>query len=93
MTQNLFMGTDFPELVAARDFDQFVQAVTITYKNVLATQPTRRMTGIAKEISKIKPDLIGLQEATILRTVITTLPATPATHIEFDMLSCVVALR
>ena len=51
------------------------------------------MTGIAKEIAKNKPNLIGLQEATILRTGISTLPITPATHIEFDMLSCVVARR
>ena len=87
MTQNLFMGTDFPELVAAKNFDEFVQAVTITYQNVLATLPTKRMAGIAQEIAKVKPDLIGLQEAAIVRTGITTLPATPATHIEFDMLS------
>ena len=49
MRQNLFMGTDFPELVAARSFDEFVQAVTTTYQNVLAALPTKRMAGIAQD--------------------------------------------
>ncbi len=31
MTQNLFMGTDFPELVAARTPEEFFKAVTTTY--------------------------------------------------------------
>ncbi len=86
MTQNLFMGTEFPELAAAKNYDDFVHAVTITYRNVLATLPIQRMVRIALEIAKHKPDLIGLQEAAIIRTVMTTYPATPATHIELDML-------
>lgn len=86
MTQNLFMGTDFPELAAARTFDEFVQAVTITYRNVLATQPAQRMAAIAQEIAKLKPDLVGLQEASIIRTGPSTFPVTVATHVEIDML-------
>ncbi len=86
MTQNLFMGTDFPELTAVRNFDEFVQAVTITYRNILATQPKQRMAAIAQEIAKLKPDLIGLQEASILRTGPTNFPATVAIHVEVDML-------
>jgi endonuclease/exonuclease/phosphatase family metal-dependent hydrolase len=82
MTQNLFMGTDFPELVAARTPEEFIQAVTTTYQNVLATRPAERMAAIAREIAKLKPDLVGLQEAAILRTG----SAPPATHVEFDML-------
>jgi len=82
MTQNLFMGTDFPELVAARTLDEFVKAVTTTYNNVLATRPAERMAAIAREIARLKPDLVGLQEAVILRTGNTP----PATDIVFDML-------
>lgn len=81
MTQNLFMGTDFPELIAAQTPEQFVQAVTTTYNNVLATQPDERMVAIASEIANLKPDLVGLQEAAILRT-----GTSPATDVQFDML-------
>jgi hypothetical protein len=82
MTQNLFMGTDFPELVAARTPEEFFQAVTTTYNNVLATKPAERMAAIAREIARLQPDLVGLQEAAILRTG----RAPPATNVEFDML-------
>jgi endonuclease/exonuclease/phosphatase family metal-dependent hydrolase len=91
MTQNLFMGTDFPELVAARTPEEFFQAVTTTYQNVLGTKPAIRMAAVAREIARLKPDLIGLQEAAIVRTGITTDPTTPATHIEFDMLQILVS--
>lgn len=82
MSQNLFMGTDFPELTAARSLPEFIQAVTITYQNVLATRPAERMATIAKEITNLQPDFVGLQEAAILRTG----AAPPATTVEFDML-------
>lgn len=82
MTQNLFMGTDFPELLAAQTLPEFIQAVTTTYQNVLATRPAERMAAVAREIARLKPDLVGLQEATILRTG----NAPPATNVEFDML-------
>lgn len=91
MTQNLFLGTDFSELTAARNFEEFVQAVMLTYQNVLATQPTQRMAAIAQEIAKLKPDLVGLQEAAIVRTGPTTFPATTATYIEIDMLDSLLA--
>ncbi len=82
MTQNLFMGTDFPELVAARTPEEFFKAVTTTYNNVLDTMPAERMAAVALEIARLQPDLIGLQEAAILRTG----PTPPATNVVFDML-------
>jgi endonuclease/exonuclease/phosphatase family metal-dependent hydrolase len=87
MTQNLFMGTDFPELVAAQTLPEFFQAVTTTYQNVLATRPPERMAAIAREIARLQPDLVGLQEAAILRTG----PTPPATNVEFDMLQILLA--
>ncbi|MDZ8054753.1 MAG: endonuclease/exonuclease/phosphatase family protein [Aulosira sp. ZfuVER01] len=81
MTQNLFMGTDFPELIAAKTSEEFIQAVTTTYNNVIATKPAERMAAIAQEIAQRKPDLIGLQEAAILRT-----GSPAATNVKFDML-------
>src|SRR5262249_59946237 len=62
MTQNLFMGTDFPEIRAAQTFPEFLEAVTATFENVLATRPAERMAAVAREIARLKPDLVGLQE-------------------------------
>ncbi len=84
MTQNLYMGTEFRELLTATTFPEFVQAVATTYDNVLATKPDTRMTAIARDIATLKPDLVGLQEASILRTG--TIFAPPAENVVSDML-------
>jgi endonuclease/exonuclease/phosphatase family metal-dependent hydrolase len=86
MTQNLFMGTDFPEILAAQTFPEFLQAVTTTYENVLETRPAERMAAVAREIARLKPNLVGLQEATIVRIGATTFPASPATNVQLDLL-------
>src|SRR3954447_490952 len=83
MTQNLFQGTNFTELLAATTPSEFVQAVTVTYQNVLATQPAERMKAVAREIARSGPDIVGLQEAAILRTG----AAAPATAVAVDMLA------
>jgi endonuclease/exonuclease/phosphatase family metal-dependent hydrolase len=82
MSQNMDEGTDFQELVAARTPQEFVAAVTLTYQNILATRPAERAAAMAREIAKEPPDLIGLQEASIVRTG----SAAPATTVESDLL-------
>jgi endonuclease/exonuclease/phosphatase family metal-dependent hydrolase len=82
MTQNMDEGTDFLELIAARSLPEFLAAVTVTYQNILATKPTERATAMAREIAREKPDLVGLQEASILRTGNTA----PATIVKMDLL-------
>jgi len=68
MTQNMDEGTDFTELVAAQTPAAFVAAVTTTYQNIMASKPAERAAAIAHEIAREQPDIIGLQEASILRT-------------------------
>jgi endonuclease/exonuclease/phosphatase family metal-dependent hydrolase len=85
MTQNVSMGTDFQEVVAARTFDELLQGVTTVYQNVLARKPAERMAAIAREIAKRKPDLVGLQEIAIMRTQ--RPPAAPI--VEVDLLQMV----
>jgi endonuclease/exonuclease/phosphatase family metal-dependent hydrolase len=82
MSQNMDEGTDFKELVAARTPQEFVAAVTLTYQNILATRPAERAAAMAREIAKGRPDLVGLQEASIVRTG----AAAPATTVESDLL-------
>jgi endonuclease/exonuclease/phosphatase family metal-dependent hydrolase len=65
MTRNLYQGTDLTEAMGARDWPEFLGAVTLTLKNVRATKPGLRMAAIAREIAGQEPDLVGLQEATL----------------------------
>jgi endonuclease/exonuclease/phosphatase family metal-dependent hydrolase len=82
MTQNMDEGTNFNELLAATSPGAFVAAVTATYQNILATRPAERAATIAREIAREHPDIVGLQEASILRTG----PVAPATTVKSDLL-------
>jgi endonuclease/exonuclease/phosphatase family metal-dependent hydrolase len=82
MTQNIDEGTDFVELSAATTPAQFVAAVTTTYNNILATKPAERAAAMAREIVKQRPDLVALQEASVLRTG----TGGPATTVKSDLL-------
>jgi len=82
MTQNLYVGSFFQELGAATTASDIVSAATITYQHVLATRPADRARVIADEISALRPDFVGLEQAAILRTG--TVP--PATAVTFDLL-------
>jgi hypothetical protein len=87
MTRNLFVGSDFKDLLAAKSQTEFSEAVTKAYGAILGTRPVDRMTAIAREIAVQNPDLVGLQEAGILRTG----TSRPATKIEFDFLQILLA--
>lgn len=81
MTQNMDEGTNFQELLAAQSPAEFLAAVTTTYQNILATKPAERAAAIANEIKHEQPDIVGLQEASILRT-----GAFPAVNVQSDLL-------
>jgi endonuclease/exonuclease/phosphatase family metal-dependent hydrolase len=82
ITQNMDEGTDFVELGAARTPAEFVAAVTTTYNNILATKPAERAAAMAREIATQRPDLVALQEASVLRTG----SGGPATTVRSDLL-------
>jgi endonuclease/exonuclease/phosphatase family metal-dependent hydrolase len=82
MTQNMDEGTDFLALLAATSPGAFVAAVTTTYQGILATNPAERAAAIAGEIARERPDIIGLQEASIVRTG----KVAPATDVQSDLL-------
>jgi endonuclease/exonuclease/phosphatase family metal-dependent hydrolase len=86
MTQNMDEGTDFVELTMAHTPAQFVAAVTLTYNNILATKPAERAVAMAHEIARQQPHLVGLQEASILRTG----TGGPATTVKSDLLQSLV---
>jgi endonuclease/exonuclease/phosphatase family metal-dependent hydrolase len=86
MTQNMFQGTNFTEILAAPSPDAFVGAVTATFQSVQATRPAERAAAIAREIAVSRPDLVALQEAAILRTGSGTAPATNVVSDQLELL-------
>jgi hypothetical protein len=61
MTQNVYQGTNFDEAFAAQTPAEFVAAVTLTYNNILATDPAERAAAVANEIASQQPDLLRLR--------------------------------
>ena len=84
MTQNLYAGSFFQELTAAKTPQEIVVAATLTYQHIQATRPADRAVVIADKIAELRPDFVGLEQAAILRTG--TLGAPPATTVTFDLL-------
>jgi endonuclease/exonuclease/phosphatase family metal-dependent hydrolase len=66
MTRNLYVGTGLDNLIGATGLT-FVRAVTQDWNNIVATNFPARAQAIADEVRAERPDLIGLQEVSLLR--------------------------
>jgi endonuclease/exonuclease/phosphatase family metal-dependent hydrolase len=86
MTLNMDEGTRFEELAAARTLPEFLAAVSVTYQNILATKPAERAAAMARRIAFERPDLLGVQEASVLRVG----DAAPAMTVKSDLLAALV---
>jgi endonuclease/exonuclease/phosphatase family metal-dependent hydrolase len=62
MTQNLYLGGDLFTVVAEQNPQMVPVRVAQLYGTIQASNPAERMTAIAKEIARIRPALVGLQE-------------------------------
>src|SRR5262245_25371968 len=82
VTQNMYVGTSFAPLTAAQTPQQLLAAVATVYNNILATKPAERAAAMAREIARHRPDLVALQEASLLRTG----TGGPATTVRSDLL-------
>jgi len=93
MTQNIYQGTSFTELVSATTLPAFLAAVTTTRQNILATRPADRAAALAREIARERPHLVALQEVGILRSALVpvTNPPRPVTTVEEDQLGLLLA--
>jgi endonuclease/exonuclease/phosphatase family metal-dependent hydrolase len=89
MIQNLYAGSFFQEINAAKTSSEIIAAATLTYQHILATRPAERAVVIADEIAKLRPDFVSLHQAAILRSG--TLNAPPATTVTFDLLQSLLA--
>ena len=68
MTRNLYLGADLAPAIAAKNTNEFVKANGQILREVTANDFPTRSKGLAKEILKKKPDLVGLQEVALWRT-------------------------
>ncbi len=83
MTRNLYLGADLSPGTQAGSLQELVDAAGTILKQVDANRFQVRARGLATEILRHKPDLVGLQEAALWRDAPCTDPITPpsATHV------------
>jgi endonuclease/exonuclease/phosphatase family metal-dependent hydrolase len=82
LTQNMDTGSTGAALVGVQTLPQLLTVVATIYNNILATNPAERAAAMAREIARHHPDLVALQEASILRTG----NGGPATTVRADLL-------
>ena len=68
MTRNIFLGADLGPALRSDGFEEFIEANGAILREVDETNFPLRAQGLAEEIKRKKPDLIGLQEVAWWRT-------------------------
>jgi len=67
MTRNIYIGTDVDVVLSAEDPSQIPILAAQAFQGLIATNFPERAISLVKEIAVTQPDLIGLQEVTLLR--------------------------
>lgn len=62
MTRNIYLGADLTPALTVQDTPALLAAVSMIYAQVRATDFAVRAEGLADEIQRERPDLLGLQE-------------------------------
>jgi endonuclease/exonuclease/phosphatase family metal-dependent hydrolase len=69
MTMNLYIGAGVERVmqVDQSDTEALVEAVTEVYYELVASNPKARLQAVADQIADRRPDIVAVQEATLLR--------------------------
>ncbi len=95
MQVNLYVGGDLHRAVALDPTDpnyvsKLITAVTGIYYEIVASQPPVRLQGVAEQIAARMPDLVCVEEASLIRLQspgdLAYGGSTPATNVVFDYL-------
>ncbi len=88
MTRNLYLGTDLSPAIFAPNTSELIKAVIRISAEFQVTNFSERAQALADEIATKQPDLIGLQEAVLLRSQYPAdfSPTPNATTVELDYL-------
>jgi endonuclease/exonuclease/phosphatase family metal-dependent hydrolase len=68
MTRNLYLGADLSPGIQAKNLQELVNGAGTILNQVDANNYPVRAKGLAKELLSQKPDIVGLQEASLWRT-------------------------
>jgi endonuclease/exonuclease/phosphatase family metal-dependent hydrolase len=68
MTRNVYVGGNVDRIIEAQSIEQIPLMVLLTWQEIVANDFSSRAQALADEIVQEKPDLIGLQEISTLRT-------------------------
>lgn len=99
MTVNLYIGGDIQRIVALDPSDpgyltKLVTTVTGVYYEIVASQPNVRIAGVADGIVARMPDIVAVEEGTLLRNQspgdLIVGGTTPATNVVFDYVQILV---
>jgi endonuclease/exonuclease/phosphatase family metal-dependent hydrolase len=99
MTANLYIGGDATRIIALDVSDpnylsNLVFTVTSLYQEIVASQPAVRLQGLAKEIAARQPDVVAVEEGTLLRVQspgdLVLGGKTSATNVVFDYVQLLV---
>jgi len=67
MTRNIYIGADVDKVLSAENPEDIPLLTAQAFQQLIATNFPGRAISLANEIALTKPDLIGLQEVTLLR--------------------------
>lgn len=87
MTRNVYhgVGNELAAVSGATSFQDFLTKAAAVYQGYHTRNFAERAAALAAEIDAARPDLIGLQEAVLIRTQSPADgPATPATTVDLD---------
>jgi endonuclease/exonuclease/phosphatase family metal-dependent hydrolase len=96
MTMNLYIGAGVERILAVdpTDTDALLETVTSVYYELLASNPQARLNAVADQIAARKPDIVAVEEATLLRIQspgdLAWGGTDPATDVVFDYLQILV---